>query len=249
MKTERFFVTLILPWLLILTGCAHPILISPKLSEIQSKTTENRKIKAAVSYYIPVSSSNLEVTTPGGGGDSVRYLPYRDIESGYDEVLRSVFQSVVKVTSSSLKRGDHDEVDYVVEPIILTNSGSTGLFTWPPTNFSVDITNKIWDKNHNLIDSPRVVGIGVAETGEKLTEHGIAGRRAVEDALRKMRDSLFDSKLNKPSSVDGMSSGVSGSGIATSVEDRLRKLLELKDKGLITPQKYEKKRAEILKGL
>jgi hypothetical protein len=232
---------------LLITGCAHPIVIAPTLSNVQAHTGDSNKINAAVGYYIPESTTDLEVTTPGGGGDNVRYYPYRDIESGYQAVLASVFRSVSKVSVPSPNSEGGDNLDYVIEPVIVTNSGSTGFFTWPPTNFSIDITNQIRNSSGQLVDSPRVVGIGTAETGERLSEHGIAGRRAMEDALVKMRTSLRESKLGTKSTKINTTTPIATP--TSDAQSRLIQLLELKNKGLITPQEYEAKKKTILDGL
>jgi hypothetical protein len=53
-----------------------------------------------------------------------------------------------------------------------------------------------------------------------------------------------------PAAVGAPAGAASGSAPAASEpEERLRRLKDLRDKGLITPEEYEKKRQEILKGL
>lgn len=228
-------------------GCAHPIIISPALSSVTNDAGESKKIDASVGYYISASSTNLEVTTPGGGGDSVRYYPYRDIESGYQRVLASVFRTVSKISSPASQSPGNDKLDYVIEPVIITNSGSTGHFTWPPTNFSVDLSNNIRDASGQLVATSRVVGIGTAETSERLSEYGIAGRRAMEDALIKMRASLLESALSQKSTRTTPIAPITAS--TSDMENRLARLLELKNKGLISAQEYEEKRKAILDAL
>jgi hypothetical protein len=85
--------------------------------------------------------------------------------------------------------------DLILTPKIITTSASTGLFTWPPTRFTVDLTNTISTVNGKIITEPRVIGTVGANTSKKLSEYGIAGRRAIEDALLKTQMLLFDVKL------------------------------------------------------
>ncbi|WP_168204720.1 SHOCT domain-containing protein [Noviherbaspirillum sp. UKPF54] len=232
---------------LITVGCAHPISVAPTLTNIENGSETRKIIEVSVGYYISTSAENLEVTTPGGGGDNIRYYPYKDIEAAYKDTLGGVFRKVTKVSTPTLRPDGDDKLDYVIEPTIVTNSGGSGFFTWPPTNFSVDITNRIIDSTGQLVASPRVLGIGTAETGERLVDHGIAGRRAMEDALSKMRASLLESKLGQKSTAAPVST--STTPLASDVESRLARLAELKKKGLISPQEYEARRKVILESL
>lgn len=232
---------------LLSVGCAHPIKVAPTVANLERASGDGKKIDASVGYYIPTNAENLEVTTPGGGGDNIRYYPYKDIEAGYTYALAGVFRRVIKVSTPTPRADGNDKLDYVIEPTIVTNSGGSGFFTWPPTNFSVDITNKIRNSSGQLVASPRVLGVGAAETGERLGEHGIAGRRAMEDALNKMRISLLESELGQKSTPAPVAT--SNTPPPSDVESRLARLAELKKKGLISPQEYEVKRKAILDSL
>lgn len=240
----------------LLVGCAHPINISPSISNVAVKTTQNSAQRSPISvgYYISQKNRELEVTTPGGGGDNVRYHPYEAIELGYRDILLSLYRNVAAANAES--PGPNDRFDYVIEPTIITNSGSTGFFTWPPTNFSVDITNTIRDATGRVIADPRVVGIGMAETSERLVDHGFAGRRAMEEALMKTHSALQQINLEKngnkrePSPVVHLNTSpvekVVDQPKVSSVEERLRRLRDLKDKGLITNKDYEVQKKLIL---
>ena len=111
---------------------------------------------------------SLEVTTPDGGGDNVRYYPYRDMDAGYAQMLGNVFSDVIKMQAPSGLAKLEADLDYVVQPEIMTSSGGSGLLTWPPTNFSVDMTSSIRDMSGSLVAKPRVLGIGAANTREAL---------------------------------------------------------------------------------
>ena len=72
----KFF---ILSIALILGGCAHPITIAPDIASVG--IVKQRKSSKSIGYYF-AESAEKEVTTAGGGGDSIRYKPYKDLETG-----------------------------------------------------------------------------------------------------------------------------------------------------------------------
>ena len=112
-----------------LVGCAHPISVAPKADIVTANAAAKGKLKTKVGFFISPESLKLEVTTPGGGGDNVRYFPYRDLEVGYQKMLSGVFTGVVRVSKlndpAEFERGD---LVYIFTPEMITNSGSTGFF-------------------------------------------------------------------------------------------------------------------------
>lgn len=231
-----------------LGGCAHPIKVTPDLTKIYYESNSSNHISASVGYYIPPELISLEVTTPGGGGDNVRYFPYKDMEAGYERALSNVFSGVVKLPlAPDFSRTKDQGLDYIIEPQLVTSSGSTGFFTWPPTDFTVDLTSRIRDVNGVQIATPRVIGIGQAETNARLIEHGIAGQRAMNDALFKMQLALKNLKLGIISKNKHPKKIISDVNLG--VESRLNNLEELKGKNLLTQREYDEKRKQILNSL
>ncbi len=231
---------------LLCAGCAHPIKIAPDATRLETVLAAS-KIPTKVGYFVPATIVGTEITTPGGGGDNVRYFPYRDADMGYQRVLSNVFASVTKLESADVSQGPTADISYIVTPEILTSSGGSGLFTWPPTSFTVDLTTTIRDRNGQAVASKRVVGVGSAETGERIREHGIAGKRAMEDALIKMQSALLDPSFAKQ--LGGTGALPASVPPPESQAERLRRLDELRSKGLITPDEYAAKRSEIVKSL
>jgi len=178
----------------LLVGCAHPISVTPDASKLSLGLDPKQRTEAKVAYQVSATELALEVTTPGGGGDAVRYFPYRDMDEGIERMLGVVFTQVSRSGTTLVGRAG---TDYVITPAIVTNSGSDGLLTWPPSNFTVDLTLTIRRASGEIVASPRVVGHGHAADGERIFDHGIAGRRATEDALLKMRDQLRGLNLGK----------------------------------------------------
>lgn len=228
--------------LAILGGCAHPINVEPELGRISATTGQPLPIK--VGYFLPNDLVNLEVTTPGGGGDSVRYNPYASVSTGYQRMLSQVFGGVVSVASlADFQSRAARDVDYVLTPHIVTNSGGSNFFTWPPETFSVDLTSTIRDRTGKVVATPRVVGMGTATTGERIKDHGFSGRRAFEDALRQMNPAL----RAWAAGLTPASAGPTSPPKATA--ERLQQLRDLLDRGLITEAEYDTKRKAVLADL
>jgi hypothetical protein len=239
-----------------LFGCAHPIVVAPKTEKIVPELNSQQKINANVGFFISPEVNNLEVTTQGGGGDNVRYYPYRDIEVGYQRMLLNVFDNAIKLKSAN----DNNElsrsnIQFTLEPILITTSGSTGFFTWPPTNFTVDLTCKIRDSSGKEIGNPRVVGNGQHTEGVLALQgdFGLAGRRAMEDALMKMQRALLEFKYpnNIANTVIPIPNAVSSTNSQPNdqISARLEKLKKLFDSGVISKVDYEQKKKEIIDSL
>ncbi len=236
-------------------GCAHKIVISPDIKKISRDAGTASRINANVGFFIPAEAMGLEVTTPGGGGDNVRYFPYRDIEVAYQIMLSNVFENAIKLRSAF----DADElkmnqISFVFTPEVITNSGSTGFFTWPPTNFTVDLTSKIRESSGRMNGTPRSIGNGhVDGLMEFNGDFGLAGRRAMTDALLKMQRSLIETNFEKnsvnkfASSVDEKAENFQKSG--SDARSRLEGLKKLFDADLINKEEYEYKKMEIIEDI
>ena len=233
---------------LFISGCSHQIVVAPDNSSLYKTSGSNKNKRYSVGYYISPKDRNLEVTTPGGGGDNVSYYPYKDIESGYRTMLSTVFNNVTKLNTSDDKR---DNIDFVVIPEIVTSSGGSGLFTWPPTNFTVDLTSKIKNKNGTQVASPRVVGTGSANDMERIKDNGITGRRAMEEALVKMKSSLSNLNLSsiRPQISSNQRPKTYSSKANSSFSERLKRIEKLKSNGLISNAEYSTKRSKIIDSL
>ncbi len=172
-----------------LTACAHPISIAPDLSRIQAPPSPRFAAKAG--YHISEQERALEVTTPGGGGDKVRYFPYRELEAGLYMVLGNAFSSVTRLDAPSDAQALRDKgVAWVVRPRITTNSSSESMFTWPPTSFVVELECAISDPAGTEVARTRVTGFGNATFNEFVGDFGLAGKRASTDAMIKLGEAL-----------------------------------------------------------
>ena len=176
-----------------LFGCAHPISMTPDLS-VLSAAGSGQVIDKQVGYHLPDALRAQEVTTPGGGGDKVRYFPYRDIEPGFYKALAEAFRGVTKIPDpKDVVAVKNSGISLLITPEIRTNSSSSSAFTWPPTEFTVTLACAITDLNGSSIETIRVTGEGRAEFAEFKSNFSLAAVRATNDALSKLVKALNDS--------------------------------------------------------
>lgn len=175
-----------------LVGCAHPYVISPDMVKIE-RLSSAQPIKKNVAYYISPDMLNKEVETPGGGGDSVKYKPYKDIEMAFYKMLSNTFENVtVLKTPQNAELMQKNNISYVITPSLLTNSSSSSVVTWVPTKFNVDLTCTVNDASGNLVVVANVIAEGNAEFDEWKKDFPLAGKRAAEKALNMMHSKLLD---------------------------------------------------------
>jgi hypothetical protein len=174
-------------------GCAHPINMKPDIGTVTALGAA--KIDKAVGFHISDANLALEVTTPGGGGDKVRYFPYRDIEAGFYKALTEVFTKVSKVANpkdmDAIKRSG---ITLLITPEITTTSSSSSAFTWPPTQFSVTLNCKIVDAAGKDIAQVSATGVGKAEFADFKSNFSLSAIRASEDALKQLMKKLAETK-------------------------------------------------------
>ena len=176
----------------IASGCAHPTTMNPDLAAISGD--KSAVIPKSVGYHIPESAKALEVTTAGGGGDKVRYFPYRDIEPGFYKALGEAFGRVTRVQdprNAAAVAGSG--IQLLITPEIRTISSSESVFTWPPTQFTVDLSCTITDAQGQAVDVIRVSGYGRAEFDEFKANFSLAAVRATNHALNQLIKALTES--------------------------------------------------------
>lgn len=175
----------------ILAGCAHPINMRPDIGIISSLGAP--KIDKAVGYHISDTNLSAEITTPGGGGDKVRYFPYRDMEAGFYKALAEVFTKVTKISNpkdlEGLKKAG---ITLMITPEIMTTSSSPSLLTWPPTEFTVTLNCKVVGTDGLAITEVKAVGVGKAEFSEFKGNFSLSAVRASEEAVKNLMKALSD---------------------------------------------------------
>lgn len=178
---------------LLVSACAHNIQINPDLNTLRSETPQG-KINSAVGYYISDENKQLKVTTPGGGGDKISYHPYKDSEGALNTILSDLFVDVFTIEDLNDKAFlEEKKIAYIFKPEISTNSSSDSIFTWPATDFTMNLTCEALDANGNAVWLKTVKGEGEAEFSEFAGDFGVSGRRATQDAFIKMKHEIFTS--------------------------------------------------------
>lgn len=191
-KSSFFKLGFISICLMLLAGCAHPISINPTKTPERPQTNLKQK---KVAYVLSDADRNLQVTTPGGGGDKVSYYAYRDSEKAIRDALRAVYQDVVVISSASdLEAINNNAIELIYLPVLTTTSSSDSAFTWPPTFFRVELSCNVTDSKGALIKTLKVEGNGYAEFSEFKTNLGLAGSRATSDLSEKLKKEI----LNNP---------------------------------------------------
>lgn len=178
----------ILP-LLAMIGCAHPMVISPRVDELP---VENKvKIDKVVGYYISASDIALRVESPGGGGDRLAYHPYKDIEAALSKVLFNIYKDVYKLKAKNDKKElTANSITYVFVPQVSTTSSSPSPFTWPPTDFSVTLKMHALDSAGKKVWSGEVRGEGHAEFEQFKDDFQLAARLASKEAFIKLQKEI-----------------------------------------------------------
>lgn len=187
------FIQLILAGLAcaVLFGCAHPITMNPDLGAVKAVTAP---IDQRVALYIAEASKSIEVTTSAGGGDKVRYFPYRDMEPGLYKALSDTFREVTMVRDlGGLDKLRTEGKALLITPTITTQSSSESIVTWPPTQFTVELSCKVTDAAGKTIETVNVSGQGRATFDEFKGNFSLAATRASTDALTKLVKALGES--------------------------------------------------------
>ena len=186
--------TLFILFLFIFTGCTHKISIAPDVTTISGKGNLN-KSNFNVAYILSKDKENLYIVTSEGGGDSVGYYPYKDTESSFRAVLNNLFNKIYKL--DSFPNNDfieNNNIKYVFQYEIETHSSSDSSFTWPPTNFVVNLKVTVKDQNNRLHWEDAIDGQGYASFSEFKTDFGLAGKKAVTNALNNLYFKIKTSK-------------------------------------------------------
>jgi hypothetical protein len=88
-------------------------------------------------------------------------------------------------------------VSMVARPQIITQSSSSSLLTWPPTDFQIQLSCTFADVGGTAIAETLVTGVGHADFGEFKSDFSLAAKRAAEDALNKTQKAILAEKKLK----------------------------------------------------
>jgi hypothetical protein len=188
MRISSFLLLLALP---LFGGCAHTIVVAPDFGHLPTAPKDATRMERPAGYVMSDADRKRIVNSGGGGGDSVSYTLYKDIESGFYHVLSNFFAHVY-----AMNRPDdaafikEKNIELIFVPIFTTQSSSSSLLTWPPTEFTLKIEINAVDLHGKTIWKQEVTGVGKAEFSEFKSEFGLAAKRAAEQALQKLDAAL-----------------------------------------------------------
>lgn len=193
--TSKLKLLLVVGAFTLLGGCAHSIRITPDSDKLPGAEGVTRSAKS-VGYFISEEERNRRVVTSGGGGDKVEYAPYKELEAGLYRVLNNVFENVhpLKVMNDNAFITEKG-ITLVLRPTLATNSSSSSLLTWPPTDFEVIIEIKAIDTTGKVTWADTVSGKGRAEFSEFKADFSLAAKRASEAALATLQTRLLASAV------------------------------------------------------
>jgi len=175
--------------LISVVGCAHQINITPPLNTLENGN--QAKINKTVGYYISPADRTKQVTTPGGGGDKVSYLPYPESEPALNKVLSNLYTNVVLVPSLEDKSFIASKnIAYIFIPVIETDSSSESAFTWPPTRFTVTLDTRAIGPGGNVVWQKKVSGQGQAEFNDFKHDFSLSARRASKQAFQNLQQAI-----------------------------------------------------------
>jgi hypothetical protein len=180
----------IIPLLFVAFGCAHRINITPALSDLGAAGVS--KIDKNVGYYISPENLAKEVETPAGGGDKVKYLPYKEAEPALSRVLSNVFREVhmlPSLTSAEFIASKH--IAYVFVPTITTDSSSRSSWIWPPSDFIVSLDCKATDASGRVVWETSLKGEAHERLPDVSRERDRAGKVAVQNAFLELQNRII----------------------------------------------------------
>jgi hypothetical protein len=178
-------------------GCAHPIVITPDVSKLERN--EVQPIACNVGFVITDVDRETVVTTPGGGGDKVRYFPYKELEPALFKVLSNVFQRAYPLKSpsdaASIKGND---IKFIFVPKISTDSSSGSAFTWPPTDFTIELKCTAVGTDGKVLWEKTFTGKGHAEFSEFKLDMPLAAKRATLQVMQEFQKGLNTAPALRP---------------------------------------------------
>lgn len=184
----RLLALFLVPTVLLLGGCTRSLILRADLVALSG--TAEKKIDKRVGLLLTEADRQLQVTTPGGGGDKVSYFPYRDLEPALYVALSESFASVARVSSLADPKVAAERLHYVIKPSLKTNSFSDSALTWPPTLFTIELVAIVNDPSGKLVTELRVVGEGRASFDEFKSQPALSANRAAEDIAKKLIQAL-----------------------------------------------------------
>jgi hypothetical protein len=173
-------------------GCAHRINITPTLDTLSAAGIS--RIDKNVGYYIAPENLAREVITPAGGGDKVKYLPYKESEATLKRVLSNIFREVYQLPSpSSTELIASKAISYIFIPTIATDSSSRSVWIWPPSDFTLVLDCKATDGSGGVVWEVSIKAEAHMRLPDVHRDHALAGKEATRKAFLELQDKILSS--------------------------------------------------------
>ncbi|MCL9774586.1 hypothetical protein [Vibrio methylphosphonaticus] len=176
----------------IMSGCSHNINLTPDYGDIEiinHETKEFIQSDEPVAYYLSTEKRETVVTSPAGGGDSVTYSPYKDLNSVIYSALSLHFADV-----SYIKSLDNDKdlanIRYIFTPTIETTSYSSSALHWPPTKFSITLKMEALNEKKEVVWSKLIKSEGNAEYSDYKSDVDFSAKQASENLYKALTEEL-----------------------------------------------------------
>ena len=180
----------IIPLLFVGLGCAHRIDITPALDALNASGVT--KIDKNVGYYIAPEKLAQEVETPAGGGDKVKYLPYKESEAALNKVLSNVFRDVYALPSpDNAEFVASKNISYIFVPTITTDSSSRSSWIWPPSDFTVSLDCKATDGSGRVVWETSLKAEAHERLPDVYRDHARAGKVALQNAFLELQGRIL----------------------------------------------------------
>ncbi len=189
---------------LLATGCAHRINITPPLDQLEYSGLP--QIEKKVGYYISPENLEKQVVTPGGGGDSVKYLPYKESKPALRAILSNIFIEAYPISSlNDTHFITSKKISYIFIPKIETNSSSRSIWIWPPSDFTISLECKTTDSSGMEIWRTKVTSEANLGLPSVHRDHSLAGKTAMEEAFSKLQKEIHEEFYDGGTDIDNTS--------------------------------------------
>lgn len=174
---------------ILVTACAHRINITPSVSQLEA--VKLPRIKQNVGYYISPENLKKQVVTPAGGGDNVKYLPYKESEPVLKAILLNVFVNAYQMPSlDDAQFISSRNISYIFIPEIVTNSSSRSIWIWPPSDFTVTLDCKAVEPSGGVLWKTTVDSEAHMGLPQVHQDFSLAGKVALAKAFSKLQHEI-----------------------------------------------------------
>ena len=163
------------------------------------------RIEKNVGYYISPENLAKQVETPGGGGDKVKYFPYKESEPALNKILSNLFGEVYPLSSPNpTEFVAAKNIAYIFIPTITTDSsscsaicikhpfsaGSSCGYIWPPCDFSVSLDCRATDGAGKVIWETSLKAEAHVGLPEIKRDRSLAGKEAIKEAFLELQNRI-----------------------------------------------------------